>query len=107
MNCEEVHQNFEDFLNDRLSVNDTDEFVRHVEQCSDCYDELEVYCMVRAATEGFSDDGPENYDLTHILPEQLRERKTFVKRRQTMRFVFAAASVLLLIGAAYVFFFVL
>ena len=68
MNCEEVHRHFEDFINDRLSVNETDEFIRHIEGCRDCYDELEVYYMVKAATEELSEDDLESYDLTHILP---------------------------------------
>lgn len=105
MNCEEAHQRFEDFLNDRLSVNETDEFIRHIDGCKDCFDELEVYYMVRTATGELSEDDLESYDLTHILSDKLENRRKYVRRWQILRFVFALSAALLLIAAVYFIFF--
>ncbi len=100
MNCEEVHQNFDAFIGDRLSVNDTDEFIRHVSSCRDCYDELEVYYMIQAVTGELKED-LESYDLVHLLSDKLAERRRYVRRRQRMHFVFALLAALLLIAAVY------
>ena len=102
MNCKEVHQNFEAFLNDSLNVNNTDEFIRHVEGCSDCRDELEVYYMAKAATGELSEADLESYDLTHLLSDKLQERQTYVKRHQCLRMFSAVAVVVLLILLVYI-----
>lgn len=107
MNCEEVHQHFEAFIDDEMSVNDTDEFIRHIEQCRDCYDDLEVYYMVLAATGELSESDLDNYDLTHLLPDKLAAARKFVRRRQMIRFLMAAIVVLFFIGAVYSIFYLL
>jgi len=106
MKCEEVHQHFNEFLSDSMSVNDTDEFVRHVEQCADCRDELEVFYLVRAAGGELSDEDMVNLNVRGILQEKLEERRKWVRNHQIYRLLFAALTVLLLIAAVYVLFFV-
>ena len=105
MNCEEVHQHFDAFIDDEMSVNDTDEFIRHIEQCRDCYDDLEVYYMVLAATGELSESDLESYDLTHLLPDKLSAARKFVRRRQLIRFLTAAVIVILFIAAVYFIFY--
>ena len=105
MNCEEVHQHFDAFIDDEMSVNDTDEFIRHIEQCRDCYDDLEVYYMVLVATGELSESDLESYDLTHLLPDKLSSARTFVRRRQLIRFLTAAVIVILFIAAVYFIFY--
>ena len=102
MNCEEVHQHFEAFIDDELSVNDTDEFIRHVQQCSDCYDDLEVYYMVLAATGELSESEMESYDLRNLLPDRISESRKYVRRHHLLRFLMAAAITVFLIAVVYI-----
>ena len=104
MNCEEAHQNFTAFLTDRMNVDNTDEFIRHVENCTECRDELEVYYMAMAATGELSEEELESYDLTHLLSDKMEERKAYVKRHQFYRVVGAVAAVAMLIVSAYLIF---
>ncbi len=101
MNCEEVHQSFDVFLTDRMSVNDTEEFISHIEHCRDCFDDLEVYYMVKAATGELPEKELESYDLTKLLSDKLEERRKYVRRRRWMRMVLALGAALSLIFAAY------
>ena len=102
MNCEEVHQHFEAFIDDELSVNDADEFIRHIQTCSDCYDDLEVYYMALAATGELMESELDNYDLRRLLPDRIRECRKFVRRRYLLRFVMAAAVTVFVVALIYI-----
>ena len=48
MICKEVQRLLVPYINGELEAKEEDEFVRHVRQCPECYEELEVYATVFA-----------------------------------------------------------
>lgn len=101
MNCNEASSRFDAFLTDRLNVRETDAFLKHIENCPDCRDELEVRYMVRYTSNDFDErsqyGGNENYDLRNLLADKLNERKRFVRRQRMISFavlVFVLAALL-------------
>ncbi len=51
--CKDIQKKIADFNNGRLSLKDEESFVRHLEQCADCQEELEIYYIV---SYGLSED---------------------------------------------------
>ena len=43
MDCKEVQKHYIPFIDDRLSVQDLDDFLHHMEECSDCKEEYDIY----------------------------------------------------------------
>lgn len=43
MTCMDAQALIISFINDELSINDTQEFLLHIKSCSECYEELVVY----------------------------------------------------------------
>ena len=101
MNCSEAARNFEAFLSGELSVNESEEFIGHIEHCRDCYDDLNFYYMVKAAAGELSESELENYDLTNLLQNLLEKRKRTLRRRQKLRLIAAGAAALLFVIGAY------
>ncbi|MBR5509601.1 MAG: zf-HC2 domain-containing protein [Lachnospiraceae bacterium] len=48
MKCKEAQRLLVPYINGELETKEEDEFVRHVRQCPECYEELEVYATVFA-----------------------------------------------------------
>lgn len=48
MNCREAQCLLVPYINGDLKEKEEDEFVRHIRQCPECYEELEVYATVFA-----------------------------------------------------------
>ena len=107
MNCNEASANFDAFFEDRLSVRDTKAFIEHIKSCPECRDELEVRYMVRYTTGGIpgaSIDDSENYDLSNLLSDKLREREYYVKKQRFMQFVILLLILLVIAGVLFWFF---
>jgi hypothetical protein len=60
MECKEIQKQIEDFDFSRLTLKDNEEFLRHLETCKDCREELEIYYIVKY---GLTDD--------KIIPNQV------------------------------------
>lgn len=71
MNCREAQSMIHAFVEDKLSDEDSSDFLDHIHTCSSCYDELEVYYTVTEAMRHFDDDAE---DIPANLPKALREK---------------------------------
>ena len=88
MNCNEASAKFDAFFEDRLSARETEAFIKHINSCPECKDELEVLYMVRYTTGGIfgaSIDDTENYDLRNLLSAKILERERYVKRHKRLQ----------------------
>ena len=72
MNCDECQNKIEDFIHDRLELQEASEFSEHIKHCDNCYNELEInYCMQSAIAELKSDERSGSGDFTGALKEKL------------------------------------
>lgn len=87
MTCSEAHAYVKPFLKHSLSTADTNHYIRHIEQCSECRDELEIAFMIDKMS-GLSKgvDLP-TYDFTKMFREMIRSEK---KRCRMKRIFFFA-----------------
>ena len=51
MKCAEAQKRIRPFLKRELPPEDLESFLQHIENCPDCYEELELYLMIQAALE--------------------------------------------------------
>ena len=91
MTCIEAQAMITPFIQDNLNMEQMEEFLQHVNHCSACMEELEIYYAVLAAVRQLDADKdlPDNYleDLKKKLvksAEQIRHAKRMKVRRRFM-----------------------
>lgn len=85
MNCREARRMVTPFINHELSDKETEQFLHHVEHCSECMDELDTYFMVYRAIDTL-DAGwhhKEN-DFQKMLGEEIRVAKRGILIRRSV-----------------------
>ena len=68
------------FLEDTMSDQELAVFIEHIENCSACYDELEVYYMINNGLMAMDAHPLESMDLREGLRTLIRERKERIAR---------------------------
>lgn len=83
MNCTEARRMVTPFVNHELSDRETEQFLHHVEYCSDCKDELDTYFMVYRALDTL-DEGNHHRenDFQKMLSEEIRSAKRGILTRR-------------------------
>lgn len=75
MNCREVEKLVIPYIKDELSIDELDDFLEHVEDCSNCLEELEINYMVDVGLRKLDEDDTV-YDIVGDLQRKL-ESSTF------------------------------
>lgn len=83
MNCREAQSLIVPFIENRLTDEKKEAFIQHVENCSECYDELEVYFIVFSGIRQL--DGNHQDDISDFKGELKRyiqqQKETFNRRK--------------------------
>lgn len=85
MKCMEARRMITPFIKKELGEKDQEEFLKHVERCADCKDELDIYFTVHRALESL-DTGSHSYDFQNMLEEEIGAAKRGILRKKAMRF---------------------
>ena len=103
MECKHAQSLIPQYIADRLSPRELEEFIRHVEKCPECYDELETYFIVYEVTQQL-DDQAENtvLDFKTLLAQDIRKSRRYIHKKRGMQFA-AGMLILMLTGALIVF----
>ena len=56
MDCQTAEGMVSSYIEHKLPVNELEEFLDHVQNCSSCYDELETYFIVHEVTQQLDDN---------------------------------------------------
>ena len=82
MNCRIAEGMVNKYINHTLSVNDLEEFLEHIENCSSCYDELATYFIVHKAMEQLDEKQEDSVlDFRELLEEDIRKSITVYYRK--------------------------
>lgn len=89
MTCKEAQGLIMPYINDKLDVDQLEEFIEHVENCSDCKEELEVYFTLLTGMKQLDEDKNLSGDLhidfvksLHKSEERIRRaRLNYVRKR--------------------------
>lgn len=105
MNCREAQALIVPFIEGKLDDEQNEKFIAHIETCSECYDELEVYYIVIVGTKQLDEDT----HLTMNFGENLRTYISYVKenvsrkhsRKARRRFSGFAFTVVCIVAAGF------
>ena len=103
MDCKYAQSLISKYIGDRLSPRELEEFIRHVEECPECYEELETYFMLSVALKHLDESQNLSYDLRSMLADEKKEKKHRLSRRKRRTWgwiVFCGAGVLALVLTA-------
>ena len=103
MNCRTAEGMVNKYINHTLPLNDLEDFLEHIENCSSCYDELDTYFIVNKAMQQL-DEKQEDFvlDFKELLEEDIRKSRRYIRRRKIRRAI-AAAAFCVLIAALVIF----
>ena len=82
MDCQTAEGMVSRYIKHDLPLNELEEFLDHVQNCSSCYDELETYFIVNRAMAYFEDDAPDSYNLTGLLERDLEKKEEEARHRR-------------------------
>ena len=100
MDCKTAQSLVIPYINDQLSDEETEDFLEHIENCKECYEELEIHFTVHYALQKLDEDDKISFNIPKILKENLRDTKNRIHRRKIFHGVTACVVVLAEIYAA-------
>lgn len=81
MKCEKVQESVDAYIRHTLPDRGQREFIEHVKQCTECYNELETYFIVDQAIRYLDEEGGESYNIKQLLDEDLDKRLVKLKHK--------------------------
>lgn len=91
------------YIDHTLSLDELEDFLAHIENCSSCFDELETHFIVHEAMQKLdAEDEDENMDFQHLLELDIKKSRAYIRKRKIIRFLMGLG--LLLIAALVGFF---
>ena len=99
MKCQDMERYITLFINDNLTGMRMREFFEHIENCENCFDEMETNYLLKEALLRLEDDG--SYDLHGQLMRKIKNTKRCVEIHEIITMIRRVA--LLSAGLALVF----
>ena len=92
MNCKETEKMIPVFLANKLNSRELDCFLEHVENCSECMEELTIQYLVMIGT-SLIEEG-QSFDLRRALNDLLIHARALVKRWKILTFISYIAEII-------------
>ena len=91
MKCHDVQRMISGFIEEKLTDEQLEGFLEHIENCQDCYDELEVYYMITIGLMQLDEDHTGTMDLKKNLKDFISEqnKELYMRKRLAARRHFA------------------
>ena len=71
MKCEDSLTKIEAYIHNKMSYRELEDFLEHVKECPDCYDELETYYTITVGMKYLEEERLEAYNIPQMLREAL------------------------------------
>ena len=99
MDCQSAEGMINQYMNHELSIRELEGFIRHMEECPECYEELESRFIVHKAVEQLSEEAETELDFRKLLEEDLKNAKHHIFAAKVRKIIAAAGSALVILGA--------
>ena len=80
MNCIEAQRLIMSFIDDKLDINQLEEFINHINSCPDCMEELEVYYVLLAGMKQLDEDKELSNNYHQDLMNRLKQSEDLIFR---------------------------
>ena len=94
MDCQTAEGMVSRYIKHDLPLNELEEFLDHVQNCSSCYDELETYFIVHEVTHQLDDDS-------------IRKSRRYIRKKKVSWLMFGVSICLLIATIAAILIFVM
>jgi predicted anti-sigma-YlaC factor YlaD len=85
MDCSVAEGMVNRYINRTLDEKELDAFLKHIENCSSCYDELETYFIVHEATKQLDEqDSDSTLDIKGLLKQDIHRSRMERKRHKIL-----------------------
>lgn len=84
MNCREAEKMVVPYIKDKLTIDELDDFLEHVEDCGNCMEELEIHYMVDVGLRKLDEDDTV-YDIVGDLQRKLESSAFRIQRSFTLQ----------------------
>ena len=92
MDCKEFKGLIQEFLHDELDVNMLSRFLEHIEECSDCRDELRTQYLIYEGLERLESGEP--FDVDNDLAKVMQQQKNRLHTRRGVQRTAIAAEII-------------
>ncbi|MCD8019752.1 MAG: zf-HC2 domain-containing protein [Clostridiales bacterium] len=82
MDCQEVQANIQNYINHKLTREETKEFIEHIRQCPNCQDELEINYIITTGIQQLDQDDISYTDFQERLKEDILGRYDKIKKME-------------------------
>ena len=98
LNCLQCQSKITQYIEDKLSENEIQEFIRHVNECSNCYEELDIYYTLLIGMKYLDNDENIPADFRSQLKEQLEQDESMIHRRKKIKTSFLLIGLCTVVG---------
>jgi len=106
MKCQEAEQQIQNFINDNLTGEPLANFVRHIDSCHSCYEEMETSYLLNEALTRL--ENGETFDLRRELTNKLTNMRECLEVHSILtiarRTISIFAAIFLVMSALYILF---
>lgn len=92
MKCQEAEQKIQDFINDELTGEPLANFVRHIDHCHSCYEEMETSYLLKEALSRL--ENGETFDLHGELTNKLANMRECLEIHQILTIIRRTCSIM-------------
>lgn len=82
MNCQNAQSMVLNFINNKLDKDETKEFIEHVRDCKDCWEELEIYYVMLVGLKQLDEGEELAEDFRKKLQNEVDSRYVEIEREQ-------------------------
>ena len=82
MKCEKALLMIDKYIEDKLSPRELQEFITHVKNCSECYEELEMFYVINVGMKYFDEEKLDSYNFPRMLKEDLEQKVVRLQKRK-------------------------
>lgn len=86
MYCKDAQQMILPYIQRKLSDKELEKFIGHIKECSECYEELEIYFTIYFALERLDAGEQVSYDIQKLLLDDLKASSHQIHRRKLIHF---------------------
>lgn len=92
MDCKEFKGLIQDFMHDELDENHLSQFLEHIEECSDCRDELRIQYLIYEGLERL--ESGETFDVDGDLAKVMQQQQNRLRMRRGVQRTAIAAEII-------------
>lgn len=87
MICREWQKMIPEFLDHTLGDQELEGFIRHVQTCENCYEELEIMFMLSIGLQELNGERNISYNFSQLLKDKIREAEISCGRFRRIRYL--------------------